>query len=380
MAPTPFTIDIPATDVSELQRRLRSTRFPEVPPNTDFARGTSGEYLRDLVSAWADDFDWPAAQARLNEIPQFVAEVSAGGDASEPSRIHYLHATSTDPESIPILLVHGWPDSPFRFRTAIPLLTEPTTSGPAFEVIAPSLPGFHFSGNTALHTDAVADLFAALMTELGHAKFVLAGGDIGSGVGLSMGRRHPDRLIGLHLTNADYPSGNEPGLTADERAYADFIQQWWFTQGGYAAVQSTKPQIVGPGLADSPAGLAAFMLGLIDTGAHAHDVEAAFGGRDELLVDFSLYHFTNSAASAADAYWAQSAGSAWGATPARVEVPTGFAIFPREAQSPREWCERQATVVRYTKMPRGGHFAALEVPDDYVGELRYFVKDLLDRD
>lgn len=178
------------------------------------------------------------------------------------------------------------------------------------------------------------------------------------------------------LTNAEYPTGNEPDLSADEQAYADFIQRWWFTQGGYAAVQSTKPQIVGPAMADSPAGLAAFMLGLIDTGADGHDVEAAFGGRDELLTNFSLYHFTNSAASAADAYWVQSAGSVWGAAPARVEVPTGFAIFPREAQSPREWCERQADVVRFTKMPRGGHFAALEVPDDYASELRYFVQEL----
>ncbi|MEJ7649462.1 MAG: epoxide hydrolase family protein [Nakamurella sp.] len=215
MTPTPFTIDIPAADVTALRRRLRSTRFPQVSPNTDFTRGTSGEYLRELVAAWAD-FDWPAAQARLNQIPQFVAEVSAGGDTSVPTRIHYLHATSTDPEAIPILLVHGWPDSPFRFRTAIPLLTGPTTSGPAFEVIAPSLPGFHFSGHAALHTDAVADLFAALMTELGHEKFVLAGGDIGSGVGLSMGRRHPDRLIGLHLTNVSSVDDTQPPIPVDQ--------------------------------------------------------------------------------------------------------------------------------------------------------------------
>ena len=370
MTPTPFTIDIPDSEVADLRTRLRATRFPDVPANTDFARGTSGEYLRELVRYWAEEYDWPARQAELNQIPQFTAEIDG-------RPIHFLSARSERQDATPLLLLHGWPDSPFRFRTVIPLLTDPPAGQPAFHVIAPSLPGFHFSGHEAQSSDATADLLATLMTdELGHERFLVAGGDVGTGVGMALGRRHPGLVVGLHLTNVDYPTGQEPDLTEAEQEYAAYIQQWWFTQGAYAAVQSTKPQIVGPALTDSPAGLAAFMLGLIDTGADNHDVEASFGGRDELLTNFSLYHFTATAGSAADSYYVESNAGEWGATPAKVEVPTGVAIFPREAPSPREWCERQANVVRYTRMDRGGHFAALEVPDDYVGEIRAFARDL----
>lgn len=368
MAITPFTISVPDTDVSDLRDRIRRTRFPEVPANVDFSRGTSGEYVRELVGHWAD-FDWTAAQARLNELPQVLVDVA-------DTRLHAIHARSTRPDAVPLLLVHGWPDSPFRYRRVVPLLTDPAPGQPAFHVVVPSLPGFGFSGHRAVSGSEASDLLAELMTELGYDRFVLGGGDLGTPVGLSMGRRHPERLHGLFLSNAEYPTGTETALTAAEQDYAGYIQRWWFSQGAYAMVQSTKPQIVGPGLADSPAGMAAFMLGLIDTGAAGHDVEAAFGGREELLTNFCLYWFTNTAASAADAYHAQAAASGWGAAPARVEVPTGFAIFPREAQSPREWCERQADVVRYTAMPRGGHFAALEVPDDYAAELQAFAAGL----
>lgn len=369
MTTTPFTLDVPQHEIDDLRRRLRDTRFPDVPANADFSRGTSGEYLRGLVAYWAADFDWDEQQRQLNAIPQAVTEVDGVA-------LHHLHVTSSREDAVPLLLLHGWPDSPFRFRHVVGPLAEPSEGAPAFHVIAPSLPGFLFSGTTALHSDATADLLAGLMTALGFERFVVAGGDVGTLVGLALGRRHADRVIGLHLTNVGYPTGQESDLSPAEQEYAAYIQRWWFAEGAYAALQSTKPQIVGPALTDSPAGLAAWMLGLIDTGADGHDVEGAFGGRDELLTNVTLYHVTRTAASAADSYFREAGAGAWGETPARVEVPTGVAIFPREAPSPREWCERQAAVVRYTRMPRGGHFAALEVPEDYRAELTAFVAGL----
>lgn len=366
MSVTPFRIAIDDQDVEDLKARLRATRFSQVAPNEEFERGPSSAYLHDLATDWAD-LDWRAAEAELNTLDQVLVEV--GG-----TTLHSIHVRSPRPDAVPIVLLHGWPDTAFRYRHLVPLLAEPEGEGPAFHVVVPSLPGFGFSGRTAANADDTADLVAGLMTELGHERFVVAGGDVGTNVGLALGRRHADRLHGLFLTNVSYPTGQEQDLTEAEREYADYIQGWWYRECAYAMVQSTKPQIVGPALADSPIGMAAFMLGLIETGAEGHDVDGAFGGRHELLVNLSLYWLTNTAASAADTYHAES--STWGGETARVEVPTGVAIFPREAPSPREWCERQADVVRYTRMPRGGHFAALEVPHDLTAELRAFVADL----
>lgn len=360
MTPSAFTISVPDDDITQLRDRLRATRFPDVAPNTDYARGTSGEYLRQLVAYWADEFDWRRAEAALNEIPQFRTEVDGRA-------VHFIHRTAA-PSRGAILLLHGWPDTPFRYRR---ILDDLTAAG--YDCVVPSLPGFAFTGGHALSSADTADLFTRLMTEnLGYDAFVVAGGDVGTVVGTQIARRHPEKVRGLYLTNAEYPTGSEPDLDEDERAYAEFIQYWWATQGGYAAVQSTKPQIVGPALNDSPAGLASWMLGLIDTGAQDHDVEGAFGGRDELLTNFSIYWFTQTAATAADSY----AADGWGGEASRVTVPTAMAIYPREAQSPRSWCERAANVVRYTAMPRGGHFAALEVPQDFSGDLLAFVEEL----
>ncbi|MGY4719774.1 epoxide hydrolase family protein [Naumannella huperziae] len=378
MTATPFRLEIPADEVADLRRRLADTRFPTVAANRDFARGTSGEYLRELVAYWLDGYDWSREQARLNEIPQFVAEVTG---AEGPVRLHFVHRVSTRQDARPLLLLHGWPDTPFRYRRVLDALAEPEDpAAPAFHVIAPSLPGFPLTGGPARPPKETAGLLTELMrTELGYERFLVGGGDWGTVIGMELARQQPEAVSGLFLTNADYPTGQEPDLSEAEQEYAAWIGRWFMTQGAYAMVQSTKPQIVGPALSDSPAGLAAFQLGLIDTGADDHDVEAAFGDRDELLTNFCLYWFSNTAASAADAYYEAAAGG-WGAPPpAAPTVPAGVAVFPREGQSPREWCERQLNLVRYTKMPRGGHFAALEVPDDFVAEVRAFAGDVAGR-
>lgn len=395
MSITPYQLTVTDEQLADLRRRLADTRFPDGAPNPDFARGTSGEYLRELVGYWLSSYDWRREQARLNEIPQFIAELPLSEPAEAPGsesgtapstggtsgtvRLHFLHRVSSRADARPLLLIHGWPDTPFRYRRMLDALAEPDDpQSPAFHVVAPAIPGFPLSGGPARPPQQVADLFAELMRELGYQQFMVGGGDWGADIAPRIARQHPDAVTGLFLTNVEYPTGQEADLSEAEQQYAGFIQQWFMTQGGYALVQSTKPQIVGPALADSPAGLAAFQLGLIDTGADDHDVEGAFGGRDELITNFCLYWFSNTAGSAADMYYqAAVSGPGWGEpAPAAPAAPAAVAIFPREAPSPREWCERLVNVVRYTAMPRGGHFAALEVPDDVVAELRAFAGQL----
>jgi pimeloyl-ACP methyl ester carboxylesterase len=226
---------------------------------------------------------------------------------------------------------------------------------------------------------SVADLWARLMSDvLGYERFAAAGGDVGSGVTKELALRHPVLVRALHLTDVGYPTGQEsnPPLSAEEQEFAQFIQGWWFSEGAYAMLQMTKPQALAVGLNDSPAGLASWVLSFVNTGAAEHQVEAAFGGRDELLTNLMIYWVTETAGSAAQMYledaqagWSQEAGQQ---ATARSTAPAGIALFPREAQFPRAWAERSLNVQRFVTMPRGGHFAALEEQELFVEELRAF--------
>lgn len=376
MAIIPFTIDIPQTTLDDLQERLARTRWPDEAPGAGWSMGTSLAYLRELTAYWQDGYDWRKHEAALNEVPQFKTEL----DGLE---LHFVHVRGKGPNPTPLLLTHGWPDSFYRFHKVIPMLTDPEAYGgnaeDAFDVVIPSVPGFGFSERRALSSGAVADLWAKLMTELGYERFAAAGGDVGSGVTLALSRQHPERVIGIHLTDAGYPTGQEENLSEDEQQFAEFIQGWWFAQGAYAMLQSTKPQSVAFGLNDSPVGLAAWILSFAATGADENDVEAAFGGRDELLSNIMIYWLTETAASSARSYFADAQAS-WGgeAAPAPSEVPAAFALFPREAPTPRDWVARQANLQRYTELPRGGHFAALEEPELFVRDLQAFFGSLRD--
>lgn len=238
--PKPFRIDIPQADLDDLHARLSSTRFPDAPTDAGWSMGTDVAYLKELVAYWQSKYDWREHEAALNELPQFTAEVDG-------VTVHFVHVRSKVKGATPLLLTHGWPDTFHRFSRVIGLLTDPEAHGgraeDAFDVIIPSIPGFGFSGHQAMTSSAVADLWAKLMTEvLGYRTFMAAGGDIGSGVTLALARQHPEVLIGIHLTDAGYPMGQEQDLSAAEQKFAEFIQSWWFTQGSYAMVQSTKPQ------------------------------------------------------------------------------------------------------------------------------------------
>lgn len=365
---TPFRIDVPQADVDDLNARLACTRWPEEMPGAGWTMGTDLQVLKSLIHDWQTRYDWREQEAALNELPQYTADVDG-------VTIHLVHARSPREDATPLLLTHGWPDSFARFRKVIPLLTDPTAHGgraeDAFHVVVPSIPGFGFSQKVVKTSAEVADLWHTLMTDvLGYGRFMAAGGDIGGPLTLALARQHPQSLVGIHVTDVGYPTGQEPDLSPAEQEFAQFIQGWWFSQGAYAMVQGTKPQSVGVGLDDSPAGLAAWLVSMVATGAQDNDIDAAFGGRDDLLTNLTLYWLTRTATSAARTYWADAQG-AWGqGAPPRSTVPTAFALFPREAPTPREWVERHTTVVRYTTLPRGGHFAALEEPELFVNDLR----------
>ncbi len=339
-----------------------------------WSMGTDAAYLKELVVYWRDGYDWRKHEAELNALPQFKADIDG-------TTIHFVHVKGKGPNPRPLILTHGWPDSFHRFHKVIPLLTDPEAHGgkaeDAFDVVVPSIPGFGFSERKAMASSAVADLWAKLMTELGYERFAAAGGDVGSGVTLALSRQHPERLIGIHLTDTGYPTGHEENLSEAEQEFAQFIQGWWFREGAYAMLQSTKPQTIAFSLNDSPVGLAAWILSFGSTGAGSDDldngIERAFGGRDELLTNIMTYWVTETGGSAARTYLAEAQGTEWGAPPPlRSDVPAAFALFPREAPTPRDWVARQTNLQRYTEMPKGGHFAALEEPELFVNDLREF--------
>lgn len=376
----PFTINIAQSILDDLQERLARTRWPDAVEEAGWAYGVDPAYMRELADYWQHQYDWRQQEAKLNQFHHFKAAVDG-------VNIHFIHERGEGANRMPLLLTHGWPDSFYRFHKVIPMLTHPTRYGgkaeEAFDVIVPSVPGFGFSDRRAMSEGQVADLWAKLMTDgLGYERFVAAGGDVGSGVTKALAANYPEVTTAIHLTDVGYPTGQEDFTTMSpaEQEFAQFIQQWWFMEGAYAMLQATKPQTLAYGLNDSPLGLAAWIVSFVNTGAEANQIEAAFGSRDELLTNIMIYWVTQTAGSAARMYLetaraAYGEGAGMGASQ-RSKAPAGIALFPREAQFPREWAERSLNVQRFTKMARGGHFAALETPELLVADLRAFFHNL----
>jgi pimeloyl-ACP methyl ester carboxylesterase len=372
-----FQINIPQTVLDGLQKRLARTRWTDEIEGVGWDYGTNLDYLKGLVDYWQHKYDWRKHEAELNKFAQFKAEVDGIG-------IHFIHERGQGPNPIPIILTHGWPDSFYRFHKIIPMLTDPEKYGgnaaDSFDVIVPSIPGFGFSDRKAMTSSAVADLWAKLMTDvLGYKRFTAAGGDWGSNITKALALQYPDIVSAIHLTDVGYPTGQEDSMTEAEQRFANFIQGWWFSEGAYAMIHMTKPQTLAYGLNDSPVGWAAWVVSFINTGAEENQVEAAFGGKDELLTNLMIYWATQTIGSAARTYWEDAQATyaeEGGSKPeARSEVPAGVALFPREAQFPREWAERSLNVQHFNKMPRGGHFAALEEPELFVNDLREFFSE-----
>ena len=380
-SPTPFTMRVPDADIEDLHARLARTRFPDQAPGAPWAYGTDVAYLRGLTEYWRDSFDWRAQEARLNQFPQFKVPLH-GID------LHYLHVQGTGPDPKPLLLLHGWPGSVFEFMDILPRLTDPAAFGgdpaDAFTVIAPSLPGYGLSfspGQKRFSIAEMADCFADLMTQvLGHGKFGVQGGDWGAFVASALAVRHPDKLVGIHVNLLSIRPDQLPPAnpTPEETRYHDAVAVWQKEETGYQYIQGTRPQTLAYGLTDSPAGLAAWIVEKFYAWTdNQGDLETAVG-RDILLANISLYWFTGAIGSSFWPYYARMHGP-WpipdGST---VDVPVGYAEFPREnRRPPRSIAERMYTDIRqWTVMAKGGHFAALEQPEALARDARDFFRPL----
>lgn len=379
--PEPFTLRVSDEAIADLRERLARTRFPDLALGTAWAYGTDVAYMRDLLPYWRDQFDWRAAEARLNAFPQFKAPV-AGID------LHFLHVPGQSPNPRPLLLLHGWPGSVFEFLEIIPRLTDPARFGAdpadAFTVIAPSLPGYGLSfrpGQPRFGVEQIADCMADLMVyTLGYRHFAAQGGDWGGFVCSRLGYAHADKLIGIHLNllavRRDPKMLADP--TAEEKQYLDQLANWLKEETGYQWIQGTKPQTLAFALTDSPAGLAAWLAEKFRSWSDCNgNIESVFS-RDHVLANIAFYWFTGAIGSSFWPYYARMHGP-WpipdGAT---VDVPTGYAEFPHEMlRPPRSLAARMYTDIRrWTVMPRGGHFAAMEQPDALAQEVREFFRPL----
>jgi microsomal epoxide hydrolase len=360
------------------------TRFPDELEGAGWTYGTNLAYLKELVAYWRDKFDWRAQERRLNQFEQFKTNID-GVD------IHFIHRRSKTANALPLLMTHGWPGSFVEFTKVIGPLTDPVAYGgradDAFDVVVPSLPGFGFSGRpreSGYNPQKMAALFAKLMARLGYSRYGAQGGDFGSAVTRSLAQQDSAHMAGLHLnfcTGGPPPgvANAESSLPAEERAR---IQSHLFAASGeeqaYSQLQGTKPQTIGYALNDSPVGLAAWVIEKFRAWCDCDgNVESRFT-KDELLTNIMVYWVTETPTSSARLYYEARHGGA--ADTRRIEVPTACAIFPKEVvYSPRVWQEARMNLVRWTEMPRGGHFAALEQPDLLVNDVREFFRGLRNR-
>jgi len=376
----PFRLHVEQRAIDDLRARLALTRFPDQAPGEPWAYGTDVAYLRELVAYWRDGFDWRAQEARLNTFAQYKAPVH-GID------LHFLHVEGRGPKPLPLLLSHGWPGSVFEFLELIPRLTDPARFGgdpaDAFTVVAPSLPGYGLSfapGQPRFGVEAIADCFAELMTAvLGYRRFAAQGGDWGAFITSRLGTVHADKLIGLHVNLL--PVRRDPKIVAEptpeERDYLKQLELWLKEGTGYQWIQGTRPQTLAVALTDSPAGLAAWIVDKFrawsDCGG---DVERVFP-KDHLLANIGLYWFTGAIGSSFWPYYARMHGP-WPIPDGGVTAPMGYAAFPREILSPpRSIAAKVFTDIRrWTDMPRGGHFAAMEEPAALAHEIVEFFRPL----
>ena len=367
--------------VDDLRNRLAGTRWIDEIPNSGWQYGFNLEFLKDLCRYWRDEFDWRAQLDKLSTFHHYRY-------TQDDLRIHFIHERGRGKSPLPIIVTHGWPGSFLEMLRLIPMLTDPVAFGgdpsDSFDVIVPSLPGFGYSDRPqrpGMNVWRTAEIWAALMQELGYQRFAAQGGDFGAGVSTVLGLRHPGRVIGIHL---NYIPGSyhpylaaDAKLTSDEQAFLAAKAGWYEENGAYAHLQRTHPQTAAYGMNDSPAALAAWIIEKFrDWSDCRGDLYSRFT-RDELLANVTLYWMTETIHSSFRFYWeGAKAPLRWGQDDF-VSVPCGVARFPREAPfPPREWIERGYNVQHWTEMPRGGHFAAAEEPQLLAEDVRRFFHGL----
>ncbi|MET8676374.1 epoxide hydrolase family protein [Streptomyces sp. NPDC004647] len=375
---SPFRIDIPQGDLDDLRDRLVRTRWPDELPDAGWDYGVALPYLKDLVEYWSGDYDWRAQEARLNKVPQFTTVIDG-------QTVHFMHVRSPEPDATPLIVTHGWPSTVNDFLDIIGPLTDPRSHGgdpaDAFHVVAPSVPGFAFSGPTrekGWGTNRIARAWAELMRRLGYDRYGAQGGDFGAIVSPEIGRVAPGNVIGVHvnaLANAATPAGPDEldNLTDEEREQAQENEMWWYGHSGYATQMATRPQTVAYALNDSPAGQLAWNLEwFVD-----HDpnrTQQTPADRDAVLTNVTALWLTSTAGSAARLYL-EAGADGWGVRPASSGVPTGVANFLGD-RAVRGLAALSNNITHWSEFTTGGHFASLQAPDTLISDIRGFFRSL----
>lgn len=355
-----FRIHFGEEQMDDLRRRISGTRLPRAWDGADWEMGTEGGYLQSLLHYWRDGYDWSHRERELNRYPQFTCQLNQ-------QTIHFFHIPSPRRGALPLLLTHGWPDSFLRYAKVFPLLSD-------YDLVVPSLPGFAFSSlppKGFSNNAEVAELWHQLMTEvLGYREYAAAGGDMGRGVTCYLAANHPQEVKGIHLTDVGLVgalvTAEDGALTPEELDYKRKAIQWQRMEGAYISVHSTKPQTLAYSLSDSPAGLAAWIVEKY----HAWS-DWPLLTMDDILDCLTLYWMTNTACTSIRAYH----GNSFTLPPlGKITAPTAIAAFPHDVlPAPRAWVERNYPVVLYTQMPRGGHFTALEQPEQFAAHVSQFL-------
>ena len=370
--PEPFRVSVPDAVLADLHDRLGAARLPGAIAGAGWDQGTSLDYLRELLAYWREEFSWRRQEERLNQLDHFTEDIDG-------QRIHFVYQRSGQPGALPVLLAHGWPGSIVEFLDVVGPLTAPGPGELPFDLIIPSLPGYGFSGPTTepgWHPRRIAAAFTELLRRLGVERYGVQGGDWGSIVTANMADLAPDRVAGLHLNflAAPRPEGlRTASLTPEDQARIQAMRRWQEAETGYSAIQGTRPQTIGYALEDSPAGLAAWIVEKFrawsDCGG---DIERSFT-KDQLLTNITLYWVTATATSSARLYYEMRQAGRAAVPAAPITVPTGVAQYPGEiTRTPRDWAERRYNITHWAELPRGGHFAAMEVPDLFAADIRQF--------
>ncbi|MGW0810008.1 epoxide hydrolase family protein [Nonomuraea sp. NPDC002799] len=373
---TPFRIEVPQEQLDDLRDRLAATRWPDELPGVDWSYGVPVAYARKLAAYWRTGFDWRAAEARLNAFPQFTTHIDG-------QNVHFLHVRSPEPDALPLIITHGWPGSVAEFMNVIGPLTDPAAHGgepaDAFDVIAPSIPGFGFSGPTTepgWDLNRVAGAWAELMSRLGFHRYGAQGGDSGAVISPALGRADAAHVVGVHVNGGlGFPTGDPAefaGLTEAELGRLGQFQDQ--DRAGYAMIQATRPQTLAFGLHDSPAAQMAWIAEKFKEWTDpARELPEDAVDIDQLLTDISIYWFTGTAASSSRLY--KETQKAWGAAAEYSALPHGVAVFPGDP-GVRRIAEREHRVVHWSEFDRGGHFAAMETPELLVEDIRAFFRTL----
>lgn len=370
----PSRVGVSDEALDDLRERLASARLTAQPEGAGWERGVPRDYLAGLLEYWKDGYDWRAQEARINAVPQFETRIDG-------AKVHFFHVRSPEPDAVPLLLVHGWPDSNLGFLDVIGPLADPRAHGgdpnDAFHVVVPSLPGFGFSGPTAdpaWGIERFARVLAALMGRLGYERYAAQGGDVAAFIVPILALLDPEHVVGVHV-NALFvsPSGDPAeleALAAEVRERFERMETWEREYSGYRAIQMTRPQTLAHGLTDSPAGQLAWILDHLQIQTNpATELPDDAIDRDRILTGVMAYWLTGTAGSSANFYWEMYHSGAWGTAPELTGAPMAVAVFPGDI-TVRRFAERTFDVVRWSEFGCGGHYPALEAPDLLVEDVR----------